>query len=142
MIAPLIPFGIRGAVWYQGESNADTEESSALYAIQLPLMVNDWRARWGQGDFPFGWVQLRFTHADGGLIARGESLEGFEIAGAEKQWRPATAQIEGERVLVSSDDVASPIAVRYAWANQPDGNLYNAAGLPASPFRTDHWPEE
>jgi sialate O-acetylesterase len=58
MIAPILPYGIRGAIWYQGERNARTLDSSKLYAHQLPLMINDWRRRWGQGDFPFLWVQL------------------------------------------------------------------------------------
>ena len=58
MIAPILPYGIRGAIWYQGERNARTVDSSKLYAHQLPLMINDWRRRWGQGDFPFLWVQL------------------------------------------------------------------------------------
>ena len=58
MIAPILPYGIRGAIWYQGERNARTVDSSKLYAHQLPLMINDWRRRWRQGDFPFLWVQL------------------------------------------------------------------------------------
>ncbi|MHC4996845.1 MAG: sialate O-acetylesterase, partial [Planctomycetota bacterium] len=63
MIAPLIPYGMKGAIWYQGETNALTEESSALYETQLPLMINDWRERWGRGDFPFAWVQLTLSSA-------------------------------------------------------------------------------
>ena len=63
MIHPLIPYAIRGVIWYQGESNAFTEEQSALYEKQLPLLIQDWRERWGQGDFPFAWVQLPFTSA-------------------------------------------------------------------------------
>jgi hypothetical protein len=225
MIAPLIPYAIRGAIWYQGESNADTEQSSALYAMQLPLLIEDWRQRWGQGDFPFGGVQLplisaervhwarirdsmlkatslpnaamvvtfdlgephllhpknkqafahrlalwaraavygeeipwsgprltadrirdgavelEFTHTDGGLIAQGGELKGFEVAGAERQWKPARARIQGKTVVVSAAEVKQPAAVRYAWANDPQGNLFNGAGLPASPFRTDDWPE-
>ena len=58
MIAPILPYGIRGAIWYQGERNARTGGSAKLYAHQLPLLINDWRRRWGQGDFPFLWVQL------------------------------------------------------------------------------------
>jgi hypothetical protein len=225
MIAPLIPYAIRGAIWYQGESNAESEQSSALYAMQLPLLMSDWRGRWGQGDFPFGWIQLplisakqvhwariresmlkatslpnagmavtfdlgephllhpknkqafaqrlalwaraqvygekiawsgplpaahritgsvvelRFIHTDGGLTARGDELKGFVVAGADKQWMPAVANIRGDTVMVSSAEVQSPVAVRYAWANDPDGNLFNGAGLPASPFRTDDWSE-
>ena len=63
MVAPLIPYAIRGAIWYQGETNAFTEESSALYEVQLPLLIKDWRGRWNQGDFPFAWVQLPFSSA-------------------------------------------------------------------------------
>lgn len=63
MIAPVMPYAIRGVIWYQGESNAKTAQSSALYAVQLPLLINDWRSRWGQGDFPFGWVQLPLISA-------------------------------------------------------------------------------
>jgi len=63
MIAPIIPYGIRGAIWYQGETNGLTSEAAALYDIQLPLLVNDWRARWGQGDFPMAWMQLPFVNA-------------------------------------------------------------------------------
>jgi sialate O-acetylesterase len=221
MIAPLIPYGIRGAIWYQGESNAGSEPSARLYRLQLPWLVGDWRSRWGEGSFPFAWVQLpsyqtkaagwplvreamlqglavpktgmtvnidvgeandihpkdkqsighrlalwaraqvygekvawsgplfaghrvhdgavevTFRHTDGGLVAKDGELRGFTVAGADKQWRPAVARIEGDKVLVSSPDVKEPVAVRYDWAAFPDGNLYNGAGLPASPFRTD-----
>jgi sialate O-acetylesterase len=222
-IVPLIPFAIRGALWYQGEANT-TPAKKSLYEYQLPLLIRDWRARWGY-DFPFAWVQLpnfsvadrdwppvreamlktlalpktgmaiaidvgeagdihpkdkqtvghrlalwalgdvygqkvaatsgplpaghtargaeivlRFTHTDGGLVAKGGAeLTGFVIAGADHRWVPARARIEGSTVVVSSPDVAAPVAVRYAWENLPTCNLYNGAGLPASPFRTDDW---
>jgi hypothetical protein len=74
-----------------------------------------------------------------GLSAKGGELKGFVIAGADKQWKPATARIEGDKVFVSSADVKEPAAARYAWENWPTCNLYNGAGLPASPFRTDDW---
>ena len=229
MIAPLIPYAIRGAIWYQGENNAQGEFSK-LYAAQLPLLIQVWRKRWGQGDFPFAWVQLpnyikvkggigtetewafmresmlrclstvpnsgmavtidigdpsqihpknkvpvgqrlalwaranvygekipfssplpagqkvtgneitlSFTHTDGGLMARGGDLKGFVVAGTDRKWFPAKARIAGNQVVVSSPEVKSPVAVRYAWADNPDCNLYNGAGLPASPFRTDTW---
>lgn len=228
MIAPIIPYAIRGAIWYQGE-NSGREGFCRLYDYQLPLLIADWRARWGQGDFPFAWVQLAnyrqvtntpspvsywahvrdgmlkslavtntgmavaidigmadnihpinkqevgrrlglwaranvygeaipfsgqlpsghkirgsdiilsFKHTDGGLVAKDGELSGFVIAGADKQWHWAKARIEGEKVVVSSPDVKSPVAVRYAWADNPKCNLYNGAGLPASPFRTDEW---
>ncbi len=222
-IAPLIPYAIRGAVWYQGEANSHPGKG-ALYRHQLPLLVTDWRARWGS-EFPFAWVQLpnferentgdnwllvreamlktlrlpktgmaitvdigdpkdihpknkqevgrrlslwalgdvygrkvpetsgplpaghevrgaevivSFTHA-GGLKARDGDVKGFEVAGADRQWKPAAARIDGAKAVVSSPDVKEPVAVRYAWAMNPDCNLVNAAGLPASPFRTDDW---
>jgi hypothetical protein len=223
MIAPLIPYALRGAIWYQGESNCSTLERATLYKIQLPALIEDWRGRWGS-DFPFAWVQLpnfsredfrpqvreamlqslrlkstgmaitidvgesgdqhpknkrdvgqrlaywalgdvygvsvpstsgplpdghalrgtelslNFRHADGGLIAKDDgALRGFEIAGEDRQWKPAAARIEGSSVIVSNPEVSSPTAARYSWANDPHGNLYNGAGLPASPFRTDDW---
>jgi sialate O-acetylesterase len=222
-IAPLIPYAIRGAVWYQGEANSHPSRSG-LYQYQLPLLVTDWRQGWAD-EFPFAWVQLpnfrragedwslvregmlkslrlpgtgmaitvdigepddihprnkqevgrrlalwalgdvygrqvstsgplpaghevrgrevvvAFTHADGGLVAQGgEPLKGFLIAGDDRQWKPATARIAGETVIVSHPELERPLAVRYAWESDPQCNLFNAAGLPASPFRTDDWP--
>ena len=218
MINPLVPFAIEGAIWYQGEANAG-DEAAKLYATQLPLLIQDWRARWGQGDFPFAWVQLpnftrkgegwmvvreamlkslkvpntgmavtidvgdpkdihpknkqavgrrlafwaladvygekgvatcplpaghkidgdkvvvTFQSADG-LKARSGDVKGFEIAGDDGKFVAAKAMIDGDKVAVSSDAVKEPKAVRYAWADDPDANLVNAAGLPASPFRT------
>lgn len=228
MIAPLIPYAMRGAIWYQGENNAGSANPE-LYNVQLPLLVKDWRQRWGLGDFPFAWVQLpnfkkrnddpgapstwaivreamlrslnvpntgmaiiidsgeeanihpknkqvvgarlalwakakvygqkipfsgplpgphtikgnevtiSFTNADGGLVAKGGDLKGFAVAGSDKKWVWAKARIEGDKVIVSSPDVAAPVAVRYAFGDNPDCNLTNGAGLPASPFRTDTW---
>jgi sialate O-acetylesterase len=222
-IAPLIPFAIKGAIWYQGESNANTVQRGLAYRVELPLLIEDWRKRWG-ATFPFAWVQLpdynaqnsqgwclvreamlqslrvpetgmaitiglgeatdihpsdkqdvghrlalwaldtvyggkgewsgplytgnkiegdavtiSFSHAEG-LMAKGGAPAGFVIAGEDKQWKPATAKISGDTAIVSSPEVPHPVAVRYAWADNPNFNLYNAAGLPASPFRTDDWP--
>ncbi|MFA6546094.1 MAG: sialate O-acetylesterase [Limisphaerales bacterium] len=218
-ISPLIPYAIRGAIWYQGEANSSAEKAP-FYHAQLSLLVSDWRARWGH-DFPFAWVQLpnfggpgrdwplvregmlktlklkntgmaitidigeeknihpknkqevgrrlgawalgtvygrkvvtsgplpaghqvrgnevvlSFTHADGGLVARDGELKGFVIAGEDKQWKRAQARIEGDKVIVSNAELKQPVAVRYAWENFPTCNLFNGAGLPASPFRTD-----
>lgn len=220
MIMPLVPYAIRGALWYQGEANT-VPEKAAFYQYQLPLLVTDWRARWGS-DFPFAWVQLpnfagtgrdlsqvregmmktlrlpktgmaitidigetgnihpknkqevgrrlaqwalatvydqkvessgplfakhevrgseivlHFTHARG-LIAKGGDPIGFLIAGEDHQWQPATAKIIGETIVVSNPAITKPIAVRYAWENDPKTNLYNEASIPASPFRTDDW---
>ncbi len=217
----LVPYAIRGALWYQGEANSQPEKAH-FYRHQLSLLVEDWRQRWGY-EFPFAWVQLpnfssrgdawcevregmfqtlslphtgmavttdigeekdihpknkqevgrrlsmwalgavygksvavsgprfagmevtgsevhlRFTHTDGGLVFKGEP-KGFVIAGEDKKWQEATARIEGEQVIVASAAVAKPVAVRYAWAEMPPSTLWNGAGLPASPFRTDVWP--
>jgi sialate O-acetylesterase len=88
-----------------------------------------------------GKITLHFDHCDGGLVAKGgEPLRGFAIAGEDRKFVWADARIEGDTVVVSSSQVAEPLAVRYAWADNPVCNLYNGAGLPASPFRTDTWP--
>lgn len=84
-------------------------------------------------------IELEFTHTDHGLLSRGDTLKGFTIAGSDKKFYPARAVISGNKVIVNSGDVPNPIAVRYAWANNPSCNLYNGANLPASPFRTDDW---
>ena len=227
MIAPLIPLRIAGAIWYQGESNASR---AYQYRTIFPAMIQDWRAHWGQGNFPFlfvqlanfmkpkdepadsAWAELReaqsmtlrlpktgqaviidigeagnihpknkqdvgkrlalaalaiahgekitysgptykamkvedgkvrltFDHVGDGLVAKGGGpLKGFAIAGADKKFVWADAAIDGQTVIVSSDKVKEPVAVRYDWADNPDGTLYNKADLPASPFRTDDWP--
>jgi sialate O-acetylesterase len=80
---------------------------------------------------------VSFTHTDGGLAAKGGALKGFALCGADKKWHWATAKIEGDTVVVSCPEVKAPVAVRYAWGDNPDCNLCNGAGLPASPFRTD-----
>jgi len=224
MINPILPFTIKGVIWYQGESNADR---ATQYRQLFPLLINDWRQKWGEGNFPFYFVQianyaaadqgpvadwpalrdaqlstlglpntgmavtidigdanrihpqnkqetgrrlaliaraktygenipysgpiyksqvikgntieLEFTHTDNGLLAKGDTLKGFTIAGDDKKFYPAQAVISGNKVIVTSRDVANPTAVRYAWANNPVCNLYNGANLPASPFRTDDW---
>jgi sialate O-acetylesterase len=220
MIAPLTRFPIRGAIWYQGESNA-SRERAPLYAHLFGTMIQDWRSAWGQGDFPFLFVQLAnfktgrdakwpelrdaqrqtlalantgmavtidigttddihpknkqdvgirlalaaraitygekieysgplfrqatpegssmrlwFDHVGGGLTAKGGSLTGFEIAGADRKFVPADAAIDGATIVVSSPSVSAPVGVRYAWSDDPRCNLYNAEGLPASPFRS------
>jgi sialate O-acetylesterase len=85
-----------------------------------------------------GAIRISFTHLGGGLVAKGGPLKTFVIAGSDGKFVPADATIDGDTVVVSSPSVSSPAAARYAWENYPDGcNLYNAAGLPAPPFRTD-----
>ncbi|MFN8002054.1 MAG: hypothetical protein U0X75_13675 [Acidobacteriota bacterium] len=83
---------------------------------------------------------LSFKHTGSGLEARGGELKGFLIAGEDKVWHAAKAELKGKRIEVSSPDVAQPVAVRYGWAKFPECNLYNKEGLPAVPFRTDDWP--
>lgn len=227
MIHPLVPFGIGGVIWYQGESNAGR---AYQYRRLFPLLIEDWRRIWGY-EFPFLWVQLAnftaampmpgesdwaelreaqsmtlslpntaqavtidigvandihprnkqdvglrlalaalhtaygqsitysgptyqsmkiaddriilsFEHVGGGLMAKDRYgyLKGFAIAGADKQWHWAQAEILGNTISVFSPQVPRPVAVRYAWAKNPDdANLFNQEGLPASPFRTDDW---
>jgi sialate O-acetylesterase len=87
-------------------------------------------------------VRIRFTDVDGGLVVKGDTLEGFTIAGADQKWASAHAKLDGNDVIVWSDDIPQPVAVRYAWADFPKVNLYNRADFPAAPFRTDEWPTE
>jgi sialate O-acetylesterase len=227
MLHPLIPFAIRGAIWYQGESNAGR---AYMYRTLFPTMIKNWRDDWGEGDFPFlfvqlapfytdsaepgdsAWAELReaqlltttdtpktgmavitdvgdaknihptrkepvgarlalaaraiaygekieysgpvyrsmqirgdrailsFDHAGSGLTAKDGDLKGFAIAGSDHKFVWAHATIQGDKVVVSSERVESPVAVRYGWANCPDVNLFNNDGIPATPFRTDDFP--
>lgn len=222
-VAALIPYGIRGVLWYQGEANS-TAQKAPFYQHHLPLLVTDWRARWGE-ELPFAWVQLpNFTKSDdgwclvreamlktlrlpatgmaitldvgdpkdihpknkqevgrrlalwalgtvygkdvetsgplpaghevrdgtvivsfkhaAGLTARGGELKEFTIAGEDRVWHPAKARIEDGKVVISSEAVAKPVAVRHAWKDNPEVTLYNGAGLPATQFRTDDWPAQ
>jgi len=84
-------------------------------------------------------VILEFSHADKGLIQKGDTLKGFVVAGSDKKFYFAEAKIAGNKVVVSCKDVANPVAVRYGWADYPQVNLYNKEEIPASPFRTDDW---
>ena len=87
-----------------------------------------------------GKLKLSFKELGGGLVAKGGELKGFAVAGEDKKFVWADAAIEGDNVLVWSDKVPRPVAARYAWSMYPEGcNLFNQAGLPASPFRTDSW---
>lgn len=228
MLEPVIPFAIKGALWYQGESNAPR---AYQYREIFPLMIEDWRKQWGQGDFPFLWVQLAnfkqsvdvpkdsdwaelreaqsmtlslANTAQAVIIDRGEAddihprdkwtvgerlavaakkvaygldvvhsgptykgmvpehdkvriqfdnlgtglkindkygyVKGFAVAGSDKVFHWAHAYQDGNDIVVYSKEVPHPVAVRYGWADNPDDvNVYNAEGLPASPFRTDTW---
>jgi len=86
-----------------------------------------------------GCIRLHFAHADGGLVARSERLGQFQIAGADHKWIWADAHISGDYIIVSTSLVQNPVAVRYAWQANPMATLFNGAGLPAAPFRTDDW---
>jgi sialate O-acetylesterase len=87
-------------------------------------------------------IRISFKRVGSGLEAKGERLTGFSIAGEDRTFVWADAKLDGNTVVVSSDKVAKPVAVRYAWADYPECNLYNKEGLPASPFRTDNWPRK
>jgi len=116
--------GLRLAMWALGD----------VYGKNVPTS-GPLPERW---EIAGGEMRIDFKHVYDGLVARGGGpLRGFVIAGADMKWHAADARIEGTRVVVSSPAVAEPRAVRYAWAANPDCNLYNSAGLPASPFRTD-----
>ena len=84
-----------------------------------------------------GKIILQFKHIGSGLIAKDGPLKGFTIAGEDKKFVPAKAEIQGDTIVVSAEGITEPVAARYGWANVPDVNLYNQEGLPASPFRTD-----
>jgi len=85
-------------------------------------------------------IKIHFTHTDGGLVVKGAKLEEFSVAGPDHTWHWADAHIEGDTIVVSSAEVLHPQEARYAWQSNPAATLYNGAGLPAVPFRTDTWP--
>lgn len=232
MIAPLVPFSIKGVIWYQGESNADNLKEALQYDSLFSALIQDWRKQWSY-DFPFLYVQLAgyqvdepepsdyawahlreaqyktlalpntgmavaidigdekdihpknkqdvahrlflaaekiaykenvihsgpsyrsmkaegnkirlsFDNLGSGLFIKGDKygyIRGFSIAGADKKFVWAKAYQEGGDVVVYSENIVNPIAVRYNWGNSPDGNLYNGEDLPVVPFRTDNWKE-
>ncbi|NOX53908.1 MAG: sialate O-acetylesterase [Planctomycetes bacterium] len=228
VLKPIIGFGIRGTIWYQGESNASR---AYQYRHLFPLMIQSWRDEWGIGEFPFYWVQLAdfraevsepkesdwaelreaqtlamrlpntgqaviidlgeandihpknkqdvarrlarwplacqygldivyqsplyksmekkgnkilitFDHVGGGLVTVDvHQVKGFAIAGEDRKFVWAEAKIVGkDKVEVWSDAIPDPVAVRYAWADNPVCNLYSRERLPVTPFRTDDWP--
>jgi sialate O-acetylesterase len=218
MIQPLLPYSIRGAIWYQGEGDLG---HASDYAARFPALITAWRSHFGEGDFPFFWVQIagpnlpkaspderwarlreaqsralalpetgqavaidvgdgesreiahrlaliakatvysipvdysgpafssfsvegatirvRFNSAGEGLTASGKPLQSFEVAGPDHVFHAASATIQGDAVVVRSPVVRQPVAVRYAWRGSAEGNLFNGAGLPAPPFRSDDW---
>lgn len=82
-------------------------------------------------------LRVWFDHTGGGLVAKGGELRGFTVAGADGKFVPAQARIDGKTIVVTGEKIGRPVYVRYAWADNPECNLYNAEGLPASPFRND-----
>jgi sialate O-acetylesterase len=84
-------------------------------------------------------MRVRFNHVSGGLIARDKPVQSLELAGADRVFYPADGRIDRDTLVVMSFSVREPLAVRYAWTNSPEANLYNGAGLPATPFRSDAW---
>ncbi|MDR0870839.1 MAG: sialate O-acetylesterase, partial [Planctomycetaceae bacterium] len=226
MIRPILGYGIRGAIWYQGETNAGR---AYQYRTLFPTMIQNWRDEWKEGDFPFYWVQLanfmgtkdnpdnsawaelreaqsltqslknsgeaviidlgdakdihprnkqdvgyrlallalkqdygkeipynspryksakfedgkatlKFDFAFDGLSSKGALPTGFSIAGEDKVFHWASAEIvDKDTIVVSSPKVAKPVAVRYGWADNPIVSVYNSAQLPLNPFRTDDW---
>lgn len=142
MIHPIMHFPIKGALWYQGEANGSEGD---IYFAKMRALIGGWRRQWGLGDFPFDHTGkgLMVGKKDGRSPAvenNAGKLQRFAIAGADKKWFWAQAEIVNDTVSVSSPEVKEPVAVRYAFEMNPDGaNLYNRDGLPASPFRTDDW---
>lgn len=225
IVSGIVPFAIKGVLWYQGESNGPVE-----YRTLFPALIRDWRRQWGRGDFPFFFVQLpnfgkppvdakesaapgradmreaqtlaltepatamavvidqpndtdlhprnkepvghrlsllarnrvygekivadgpvfdsaiaegnkvriKFKQLGGGLVlSSGDQPLGFAIAGADKSFVWATAAIDGDSIVLSSDSVLAPKFIRYAWVNNPPGNIGNREGLPLAPFQTE-----
>ncbi len=122
------PVGERLALWARAVAYGEKIEPSG------PL--------YDRAEFSGPKAVVHFTHVGKGLIARGEKLEGFAIAGADGNFVWGDARIEGNTVVVTHPQVAAPAAVRYGWANYPLCNLYNADGLPASPFASDRFPRK
>jgi sialate O-acetylesterase len=106
------------------------------YGIKIPYQGPTFKSLRRVGNA----LELHFNHADGGLVAKGDKLGEFSIAGHDRKWYWADARIEGNSIVVSSRNVPEPVAARYAWQSFPTATLYNGAGLPAVPFRTDEWP--
>ncbi|OQW97535.1 MAG: hypothetical protein BWK77_01480 [Verrucomicrobia bacterium A1] len=152
MIAPLVPYAIRGAIWYQGESNVGEEKDihpvkkvpvGARFALAARALAHGEKVVYSGPVFRTMSVQgnraiLEFAHTGSGLVAAEGGLKDFTVAPAgSTNFVPAQAVIESGRVVVTSPDVAAPGAVRYGWSNWFVGSLFNKEGLPATPFRTD-----
>lgn len=228
LIAPVVPYALRGIIWQQGQSNVAWPE---IYEKLFPALINSWRAKWNLPEMPFYFVQLEgfdtaahsypgvtpdkwarlrqsqmatlsltntgmavaadigdplqihprnkqdvgrrlalwalaecygkniafsgplyksmkisgkeiilsFDCTNGGLMCKGGRLDGFIIAGKDRRFVKAQAEIVGNTIVVKSPEVTEPVAVRYGWTDDPHCTLYNEAQLPAAPFRTDSW---
>jgi len=119
--------GHRLALWALG----------TVYGRSVPATSGPLPTHWAREGNAF---TVQFSHTEQGLVAKDGKLGEFEIAGEDRVWHPAEAKIAGTTVVVSSPEVAAPAAVRYAFSPNPTASLYNGAGLPATPFRTDRWP--
>ena len=84
-------------------------------------------------------IRIFFDYVDGGLKTDGAELSNFKIASTDKEFQSAQAKIDGNSIIVGSDKIDQPVAVRFGWSNTAEPNLFNEAGLPAAPFRTDNW---
>ncbi len=137
MLNATIGYGIKGVIWYQGETNADR---AAEYRDLFPFMITQWRKEWGQGDFPFYWVQLadfKAEKSDPGESAWAELREAQTLTMKLPNTGQAVIIDVGEGKDIHPHNKLA-VAARYAWADNPVCNLYSESGLPVTPFRTDH----
>lgn len=132
-----IDLGIAKDVHYPNKKPVGDRLALAARAVAYGEKIEYSGPIFAAAKFEAGKAIVSFTHVGGGLLEKGDKLTGFLLCGADKKFVRADARIEGDTVVVTSDKVAMPIAVRYAWERNPDCNLQNGAGLPASPFRSD-----
>ena len=134
-----IDLGLEKDVHYPNKKPVGYRCALAARALAYGEKIEYSGPLFASAEFKEGKAVVSFTHADGGLAAPAGKLKGFLLCGPDKRFVRAEAAIEGDKVVVSSPAVASPIAVRYAWERNPDCNLSNREGLPASPFRSDEF---
>lgn len=134
-----IDLGIAADVHYPNKKLVGDRGAVAARALVYGEKIESSGPIFESAKFADGKAVVSFTHVGGGLVAQGDTLKGFLLCGADKKFMRAEARIEGNQIVVTSPAVAAPIAVRYAWERNPDCNLYNREGLPASPFRSDEF---